>query len=183
MLTQLDIINTALVSLGAEPVQSLAENSAHARAAKAFWNLALLATLRAHPWNFAISRKVLAPQATAPAFGFGYSFQLPADWLRTLSADVDSYKQEGSTILCDQMTVNLRYVRLVDDPARFDALFGDALAAHLACKLAIPLTQSSSQAQVCWNAYSALLKLARSVDSQEDIPDEFEESSLLTMRG
>lgn len=182
MITQLDIINTALVSLGSEPIQALTEATAQARAAKAFWPLALVSTLRAHPWNFAVARKILAPEATTPAFDFGYSFQLPSDWIRTISADADTYKQEGTTILCDQTKLNLRYIRLIDDPARFDSLFADALAAHLAFKLAVPLTQTASQAQVCWSTYTQLLKLARSVDSQEDIPDEFEESSLLTMR-
>ena len=179
----LDIINTALISLGAPPVQSINEETTQARIIKAVWNLSLRAVLRAHPWNFAISRKILAPLTTPPAFGFGQVYALPEDWIRTLSAEADSYKQEGRFVLCDVPgALPLRYVRFVNDPTLFDASFCDALAAHLAFKAAYPLTQSSTQQDLCWKAYDALLRLARSIDAQEDTPDEFEVSSLIYVR-
>lgn len=182
MLNKLDIINSALISLGASPVQNTDESAA-GQAAEAFWRVSLVATLRTHPWNFAIRRRVLAPLADAPAFGYSRAFMLPSDWIRTISTDADDYKQESGMILCDQNSLSLRYVAFVEDPARFDALFSDALAAYLSVKLAVPLTQSASQMDICWKAYQALLKAARSVDAQEDPPDEFDESSLLTARG
>jgi hypothetical protein len=183
MSTKLDIINSALVSLGIAPVQDLNETQ-QARSAAAFWDIVLRATLRSHPWNFAIKRALLAASGTAPAFGYTKAFPLPGDWLRTLEAlDVDDYKQESGAILCNQTSLSLRYVAMIEDPARFDALFCDAMAGHLAAKLAYPMTQSTSQQSACWDAYKEILRLARSVDSLEDPPDELPESSLLFMRG
>ncbi|KAB0665651.1 hypothetical protein F6V25_07980 [Oryzomonas japonica] len=182
MLTKLDIINAALVSLGASPVQDLNE-TVHAKAAASFWNLALSAVLRAHPWNFAMARRSLAASADAPVFGYAKTFPLPADWIRTVEVTAEDFKQESGRILCNQDSLNIRYIAMVADPSRFDALFSDALSAYLAAKLAYPLTSSSSQQDVCWSAYKELLRLARSVDSLEDPPDDLPESSLLTARG
>ena len=178
---KLDIINSALVSLGAPAVQDL-EASTASKAAAAFWPLSLAATLRSHPWNFAVARRTLAPLAAAPDHGYNHAFPLPSDWIRTLSTSEDDFKMEGGKILCNATTLQLRYIAMVKDPARFDALFSDALAAHIAAKLAYPLTKSASQADVCWNAYKEILRLARSVDSLEEPADEFDESSLLTAR-
>lgn len=181
MPNKLDIINSALVSLGAPPVQDLNANTA-AKAAAAFWPLVLPATLRSHPWNFAVARRTLAPLAAAPDHGYSQAFPLPSDWIRTLSTSEEDFKSEGRKILCNASILQLRYIAMVEDPARFDALFCDALAAHLAAKLAYPLTKSASQTDVCWGAYKEILRLARSVDSLEEPADDFEESSLITSR-
>jgi hypothetical protein len=183
MITKLDIINAALVSLGVSSVQEL-ESTTQGRAAAAMWNLTLAATLRSHPWNFAITRATLAASTTTPDHGYARKFPLPSDWLRTIEVyQVDDYKQESGAIICNSYVISIRYVSAITDPARFDALFCDALSNHLAAKLAYPLTQSSSQQAVCWDAYKEVLRLARSVDSLEDMPDELPESSLITMRG
>lgn len=179
---KLDIINTALVSLGAAPVQDLSATAA-SLAAATFWKVVLPATLRSHPWNFAVARRTLAPLADAPDHGYSAAFPLPADWIRTLSTSETDYKMEAGKIFCDATVLSLRYIAMVEDPARFDALFSDALAAHLAAKLAYPLTQSASQQAACWDAYKEILRLARSVDSLEEPADEIEESSLITARG
>lgn len=181
MLNKLDIINAALVSLGAPPVQDPTASVAAITVAT-FWKMVLRSTLRSHPWNFAVTRRTLAPQADAPDHGYGKAFPLPPDWIRTLSTSEDDFKSEGGRIVCNASTLQLRYVAMIEDPARFDSLFAEAVAAHLAAKAAYPLTKSSSQADVCWNAYKEILRLARSVDSLEEPADEFEESSLITSR-
>jgi hypothetical protein len=181
MSSKLDIINAALVSLGVEAVQDLNATS-QSKSAAAFWSIALYSTLRAHNWNFAVNRATLAASITVPAFGYSTRYPLPSDWIRTISTDVDDYKQEGGAILCNETAISLRYVAKIDDPARFDALFVDALTLHLAAKLAYPLTQSTSQQDLCWSAYKEILKLARSVDAQEEPADEFEESRLISVR-
>ena len=182
MANKLDIINSALVSLGAPPVQDL-DSSTASKAAAAFWPMVVPATLRSHPWNFSVTRRTLAPLATSPDHGYSQAFPLPSDWIRTLSTSEDDFKSEGKKILCNAASLQLRYVAMVEDPAQWDALFCEAVAVHIAAKLAYPLTKSASQADVCWSAYKEILRLARSVDSLEEPPDEFEESSLITSRG
>jgi hypothetical protein len=181
MPNKLDIINAALVSLGASPVQDLSSTTPSVAAA-AFWPMVLPATLRSHPWNFAVTRRTLAPLATAPDHGYSQAFPLPSDWIRTLSCSADDFRMEGGKILCDATILELRYIAMVEDPARWDGLFCEAIAAHLAAKLAYPLTQSASAQEVCWSAYKEILRLARSVDSLEEPTDDIEESSLITLR-
>ena len=179
-----EIVNNALIFLGERPIQSLEQPTQPAVLAAALWPGCRDEVLRAHPWNFAIKRAVLAPLAEAPAFGYGQQFALPADWLRTLDTDIRNkdYKMEGRRILCNATSLQLRYVARIDEVRDWDALAASAAARCLASKLAYPLTKSASLQDAQWQLYVQVLGQARSVDAQEDPADEFEESSLLSVR-
>ena len=41
--------------------------------------------LRGHDWNFARGRQKLARLTAAPTYEFDHAYQLPTDWLATLS--------------------------------------------------------------------------------------------------
>ena len=100
--------------LGADPLNSLSDTSDHAVMCLNLYPGARDVVLRSHPWNCAIKRVVLAPNATAPLFDYAYSFNLPADWLRTLSVGESSegvdYVSEGRQLLSDESSLPLRYV-------------------------------------------------------------------------
>lgn len=180
--SDVEIVNQALVHLGQPPIQSLDQTTPAAVAAKAIYQATLEECLRAHPWNFATGRVTLDPLEEPPAFGWSYQFSRPADWLRTLETSATSWRHEGKTILCNEGTLEIRYIRRVSDPTEFDALFGAALARLLSAKLAYPLTKSTSLMEAQWQMYAAVLQQARSVDAQEEPADDFEESSLLRAR-
>ncbi|HBA72206.1 MAG TPA: hypothetical protein DCZ63_08480 [Geobacter sp.] len=183
MFTKLEIVNNAFVELGTAPIDDLDEGTDQARAARAVWKLSLTATLRAHPWNFAVKRVKLSPTTTAPAFGFTYAYNKPADCLRVLSVNVRDYHLEGKQIVCNDASLQLRYIALVEDPTFFDACFAQTLAANIASKLAYPLTQSTSQQQAMWQMFVDFLRQAKSIDAQEEpTEDFFEEGSMVSAR-
>jgi len=183
MESDVEVVNHALIFLGQPPIQTIGDPTPPSSAtAGVLFTPALEETLRAHPWNFAIKRVALAPLATAPAYGYSYQYARPADWLRTLECSADDYRHEGDKILCNDSSLQLRYVFREVSIDKWDALACAALARNLATKLAYPLTKSTTQQQAQWEMYAAVLQQARSVDAQEEPAEVFEESSLLAVR-
>lgn len=172
----------ALGGLGEIPVGSTTETK-FSRLADALFDAALEEVLRAHPWNFAVKRAVLAPGATLPVSGYAASFPLPPDCLRILDAGEDSWRVEGRAILADAAAISLRYVARPTDSTLWDASFVAALVANLMWKLTYPVTKSTTLRDSNFAAYSQLLQQARSIDAQEEPAEELEESSLIAVRG
>lgn len=86
MATGVSICSNALLMLGAQTINDFADqlNLDRAKLCANLYPTVRDDMLRSHPWNCAIKRAVLAPDAVAPAFGYTYSFELPADFLRVL---------------------------------------------------------------------------------------------------
>ena len=172
MATPVDIANIALGHIGEPPILNFNEDTVASRTVNVFYDQAVKETLRDHPWNFAISRAVLARLATAPAFEWDHQYQLPADFLRLISINTHPtpYVIEGRKILTNAETAQLRYITLITDTSLFDPMFVAALAARLAHYIALPITQSESQKNSMWSLYLQTLAGARDVDAQEDPP-------------
>ena len=148
------------------------------------------ALLRDHPWNFAVQRKILTVNVTAPPFGYSYAFDLPAGTdpllcLRVLEInneqvyvwDLGGWSEvrktknwtiEGRQILCNVADdLEIRYVGRVTTLATMDVLFQDALALKLAAAWAATL--STKNATEFAAPLAAMLNESRSVDGQEDV--------------
>lgn len=180
--SDLEIINQALVMLGANPIASLDEGTKQATAAAVFYPLSRDEVLRAHPWNFAIKRVHLSPLTTPPAYGYSAAFQLPSDWLRTLEVSADEFNHEGGQILCNASGIDLRYVFRNTAVTTYDSLCVAAISCNLSAKLAVPITGSTSLQQTMWQMYTAQLAQARAIDAQEEPAPMFEPSRLLAER-
>ena len=111
-------------------------------------------------------------------------FALPSDCLRVLSTDQtkQDFKVEGKGIACDSGTLKIRYIRRVEDPNQFDALFVSALAARLAADMAIPLAQSRSLMEDMMALYQTVLAEAKAADSQEGGPESINDWGWLDSR-
>lgn len=104
MASDVQIVNKALVKIGASTITSLTENSKAARSANAIYELTRDAALRDHPWNFAHKRVILASDSEEPAFGWTYAYTMPADFLRVIQwgempEDEIPYRMEGGKLL------------------------------------------------------------------------------------
>ncbi|BAQ86497.1 putative tail tubular protein [uncultured Mediterranean phage uvMED] len=174
MASVVDICNSALNQIGASNIISLTEDSKSARILNQRYDFVRDAVFRAHPWNPLITRVVLAPDATAPAFEFTNQFTLPTDpfCLRVLSFDFHDivYRVEGRKILCSEDTINLLYVGRITDPNQYDTLLIETIAAALAADIAYPLVGSNTLAQQLRLVYEDKLKEARFVDATEGTP-------------
>jgi hypothetical protein len=193
MASETEICNRALQKLGAQRIADLAENSKNARECAAAYPALRDAELRAHPWNFSITRVQLAAAADAPVFGRARSFPLPSNFLRVLPPypeqnlnDRDWQIEDGDEVLAiftdDAAPLNIRYVQQVTDPNKMDPLFREALATKLALELCEALTQSNTKKDLLFRDYDAAIKLAKRTNAIENVPAEPATDTWITAR-
>ena len=163
------IVNNALVKIGANAILTLTEDSEAARAANLIYEQIRDACIRDHVWNFAVNRVELAQNSTAPAFEFSYQYNLPSDCLRVLQMQDMStlYKIEGGKLLTDDGTAKILYLARVEDVNLFDAMFVEAFSARLAAELSVTLSESNTLYSNMMEMYQRKISDARSMDAQE----------------
>ncbi|MES2973272.1 MAG: hypothetical protein V4757_06670 [Pseudomonadota bacterium] len=170
MAGKLEIINVALGRIGANDIISLDEGTTEQKLAIAFYETSRKALLREHTWNFAVADVELARLASYTPFQFAYTYQLPADCLRLIEVyDCIDYRRQGSTVLSDETSCKVRYVKDVEDSSQWDASFTDVFSYRLAADMAYPLTKSQSVADSLTLLYGQKLKVARHIDATEDV--------------
>lgn len=184
--SKVQICSNALLMLGAQPINSFDDESDRALLVSNLWPNARDAILRAHPWNCAIKRVSLAPSVTAPAFDYAYQFDLPGDCLRVLSIGEKgapvSYEIEGRKVLTDESELLLRHIYRNDDIPSWDALLVEAAEAYMAFTCAYPITKSASEQDVMAKLWELKLRQARTIDGQENPPEEAGDFPLLNAR-
>ncbi len=184
------ICNSALIKLGASTILSLTDGSKNANLCNEQYEKVRDEMLRLHPWNFAIARTRLALLSSAPAFEFAKAYQLPADWLRTVSvhdndagAGAVEYRIEGRTVVTNADALYLRYVAVIADPNDMPPSFREALAWRLAADLAQAITQSTTVMEAMDRGFRGAMSAARSIDAIEDFPERLPASDWITGRG
>lgn len=187
--TAVTICANALMMLGQRPIVSFdvaVDESDQARLANSLWPTVRDYVLRSHPWNCAIKRLSLPPDAAAPLFDFRYQFTLPEDYLRALSVGEVSggveYKIEGGKLLSDANPCLLRYVFRNEVAQTYDAMLVMALTESMRAAFSYATTQSGTLEQALRQALAPLLKQARAVDGLDDTPDFMEHAPLLEAR-
>jgi hypothetical protein len=185
--TDVSICSNALLMLGDKPINALTENTDRAKIAANLYPGVRDAILRAHSWNCCIARVALAPDSTAPAFDFSFQFSLPADFVKALQVgeyglEVYRFKIEGRKMLADDNPLLLRYVFRNENPATWDAALVDAVTLEMAARMAYPITRSASLAESMKKDARLALRLAKTIDGQDDSPDEVGDERLLAAR-
>lgn len=184
--SEVQICSNALLLLGADTINSFDDETDRALLVSNLWPNALEAILRSHPWNCAIKRLALAPDADAPDFDYAAQFTLPGDCLRVLSCGLkgeqQAYELEGRKVLCDDSVLYLRYIRMNDDIPSWDALLVQAAEAYMAMTCAYPITKSASMVEAMTGLWDLKLRQARNIDGQENPPEEVGDFPLLAAR-
>lgn len=190
MATDVEICSNALLLLGAAPISSLTENTTAGRICANTYKLAKLDILRRHPWNCAIRRVVLAPENVTPAFEWKYQFLRPTNWLRTLQVGYGGYSleyaMEGTRIMANTNQLPLKYVADVTE-GEWDTLLTHVMIKRMEMDLAYPITKSTSLRDSLKQEFYAkgvgVLAQAKTVDGQENPPEDWNDSPFLTVRG
>lgn len=185
MAVDTDICNSALIKLGAEPINALSDNTKQARLCSIRYRPIRDAILRSAPWGFAIKRASLTPVVVTLEFGDELVFQLPADCVRVwkLNDGRDSYKIEGRKLLSEDIdTCEIFYVSSDIDVNDYDAVFVEAVACALAADISYSMTQSQALMQGLTNMAEWWIGQARSYNSQEQTPESFKFDAFLNAR-
>lgn len=170
------ICNLALQKLGAARITSLTDNSRNARSVNACYELLRDKELRLHPWNFAVTRIVLAPSATTPPFDYNFAFPLPSDCLRLLLPTrpfLDWRLEQQGAVSCiltnHGPSINVSYIQRVTDPTRFDVAFVEALACKIGWHCCEEITQSNDKKKDLLAEYKQVMGEARRANAFEDL--------------
>lgn len=187
-LSALALCSRALLKIGAQPVASLEEGTAEAEVAANLYPGTRDALLAAHPWGFATGVVTLPRLVAVPVADYAHAFQLPADFIRVLSAGTGGrgrgvpYRLAENRLHADVQALALTYIFRPAE-SDFPPHFAVALVARLAAEFCIPLTESTSRAQLLGREAEQELRQARLIDSQQDTPRGIEDFPLITARG
>ncbi|MFC5354530.1 hypothetical protein [Azospirillum himalayense] len=187
-LTAIGLCSRALIKIGATAITAFDEGTAEAEVAGALFEPARDALLSANAWSFATRQARLARLADDPVADYGAAFQLPADFLRALGAGAGGrgrgidYRIAGRALHAASDAVVLTYV---GRPAEedFPAFFDQALIARLAAEFCIPLTESTSRAELLQRLAESEFRRARQIDALQDNQPGFEDFTLIDARG
>lgn len=187
-LSAIAICSNALQLLGDAPIASFSlSEGKRAQTAGNLWPQARDFILRRHVWACTRKRDILAPDATAPAFDWSYSFTLPGDWIRTLQigrrGERIDYELQGRKILAQQRALYIVYQYALEDPIQWDNAMVDAAVAEMAARMAYPITQSASLAQLKRQEADDAMRLAKAVNGQDNPPEEWADSPFVDVRG
>lgn len=166
-----DLFNDALVVVGAQLGLDVNEDSKGMKACNQRWPRVRDAVLRAHPWNCVTARAVLQRESTAPAWGYAYSYVLPADpWcLRVLQMEYrdQEFRVEGRRLLTDETEAKILYIYREENPALYDPLLVEALIARLSAEVCYRIAPNATLVQGLWQFYGLKKSEATMVDAQE----------------
>jgi len=187
ILSDISICTNALIKIGASSISSFEDGTAEAEVSFNLYPIVKNGLLSAYPWNFATCTKDLAKCSENPISDYKYSYQLPPDFLRVISAGEGSsskgieYKIIGKKLYTNHPSVILRYIY---SPKEEDLppYFIEGLIAKLASEFCIPITESTSRAELLKKQSDEFFQRARVLDSQQDTPEKFEDFSLVEIR-
>lgn len=193
--SEVAICNLALDHLKQAPITALdpATTQIEARCAR-WYPQERRATLRIHPWNFAMKRAQITPSGSVtPAFGFTHAYAKPSDFIRLIGFYDDlnlrltesDYDLEGDYILRngeDAVAINVRYVFDETNVAKFDPLFVDLFTINLAIKLAPNFSGSEARVKTLVELRKEILSNATAIDGQERPPRRIQTSKFIQSR-
>lgn len=183
----MSICSNALQQLGDDGISSFSlSEGKRARLCGNLWPQVRDSLLRLHAWPCIRKQVVLAPEAAEPEFDWGYKFLLPGDWMRTLQVgrrgERTDYEHIGRSLYADTDTLRIVYAWRNEDPALWDSLLCDLACAEMVARLAYPVTQSASLAELKRREADHALKVAKSIAGQDNEPEDWGDSPFTAVR-
>ncbi len=187
-LSQIALCSRALLKLGGTTITSFDEGTAEAEIAANLFPSVRDALLSAHPWSFATAQQRLPSLAAEPVADFTKAYQLPANFLRALSAGGSTrgsgleYRIAERRLHTNSPEVVLTFIFR---PAEIDfpPFFDQALITRLAAEFCIPLTESTSRSETLFRLADQEFQRAKTIDAQQDTPGRIADFSLVEVRG
>ena len=148
---------------------TLDESSKTARRCKQLYDSTRQYLLSLHPWSFALRSVNLSPTEDYKSTNWLYAFRRPSDCLKIVKMDLQptDYIIEDKFICCDEKSLNLLYVKDLEDVNQFSRPFYVVCVKAMTRALIPTIAQNYQlQAQVD-KEYMEALREARHFDSVE----------------
>ena len=186
-LSSIALCSVGLLKTGCRSITSFDDGTAEAEVAGNLYEPVRDALLSAYPWRFATAQATLPRLEAEPIADYAYAYQLPADFLRALSAGAGrgrglDYRIHERRLHANAPDVVLTYVFRPME-SEFPPFFDQALIARLAAEFCIPLTDSTSRSEALQKAAELELRQARTIDVQQDTISVIEDYPLIGVRG
>lgn len=176
------ICNQALDKLGANRINDFndnAETSLPAIKCRLHFEQTRDALVRSHWWRFASARATLSQDTVTPDFQWDFQYFLPNDFMRMKSIyenrntniNFRSYELEGDLLLTNETTMEIKYIKKVTDPTKFDELFIEVLVLKLALKLVSLAGANTKMTETIGRELAAIMPQVRTIDAQETNTD------------
>ncbi|MCP4393319.1 MAG: hypothetical protein GY804_03480 [Alphaproteobacteria bacterium] len=181
------LCSRALIKIGANTISSFDEGSAEAEVATNLYESVRDALLSSHPWSFAIAQSELSKLAAEPVADYGCAYQLPAGFLRIISAGIRgrgrgiSYRIIENRLHADVDNVVLTYI-FKPDESSYPPFFDQILISRLAAEFCLPLTESTSRAEFLFKVAEEEFRRAKLIDAQQDQPEAIDVFPLVEVR-
>ncbi len=191
MVADVDICNLALQHVKGTRITSLGQGSDSANACLAIYETRRDDLMSMVLWKFAMAYFKCPRLAEEPLVGFKYAYRLPTDFIRLANVYTDEralrntnrYKLEGKKVLSDYDDVWVRYVRRIVDPNDMPEWWRNLLAEYMAILLSISVRSNRTLSEYWSGEFRKSLRRCRSIDSMQDMPEQFPESSWDRVRG
>lgn len=200
-MTQVDVVNRALTKLGATKIANLEDDNKNARVMLDLADPVRDSFLRCNPWNPAVTRVTIAKDTTAPAYQYSARFSLPSDFLKMLNVETSSrvfaigigaqrtppqnidYRIESGFILANEDTsLNVRYVKRLEDMSQYTSDMIEALATFYAVEACYAITGDRALKEDLVVEYRAQIKMAKRNDGWDDDMYTFPTDPWVTVR-
>ena len=155
------ICNRALVSIKAETIENLSEDTPSAIACNALYPAIVESLLSGYKWNFAQREAALALVSDITVKDWDYVYKYPDECLEILGIWYDKRYEEppkyqvqyaaqidASVICTNREKAILQYTGNITNPAQFSVLFRTAVQNQLALQLLRPLNSSITDAKM-----------------------------------
>ncbi len=187
-LSDVALCTRALIRIGAAPISSFEDNTAEAEVAGALYEPTRDGLLSAYPWSFATTQRTLTPLVDAPTADYDYAYQLPSDFLRSISVGQSGrgrgleFRIHGRELHANVDSIVLSYIYLPSE-GTMPPFFEQCLIAYLSAEFCLPLTESSTRAELLFKQAEDLFRRSKYIDAQQDTPNRLESYSLIDARG
>lgn len=184
-ITEVGIVNSALIKLGVESITALSDNTRQAKLMNEQYAKRRDALLYEHPWNFAMKWFTIVDNLVAHSNPeFQYEMNLPAGCLRVWQTEYDDEEYEvlDGKLYSDSATLKIKCIIQVTDPTKFTPGFAEALALDLAADNCYVLVQSNSLKNTFLQEMLSYLPKIRSYDAQENPAKMFQQDIFLNAR-
>lgn len=193
MQTNLDVANSALYDINADPITGFDDPSKEARVVKAKFQSVLDEVMSVNPWNCNREIVLMNYAESEELFGWKYCYTIPNNclYVRAIAplSDISEltpetirrfseysmnqvtsqlYMKKGNRIYANDPYVLLVYSKSIKDCSELPAYIAKAVAKCLAAEIAYPLTQDRQIRADHIGLYDAALKTARAANAREE---------------
>lgn len=183
MATKINTISNALLLIGDDTINNLADGSQRGRVASALYDNIYEAELSTHPWYFARAVSQLAKLTEASTIDrWRNIFQLPTDLISIITFNPSSdYEIYGNKVYSNMNTLQIDYIAKVSE-SKWPGYFAKLMEYALAKEFAIPIRENTTTSELMYKMYLGMGQKARALDSKQKIQRPIQSTPFLNVR-